>query len=171
MSEFTLNAQPLTRKSFAPYGDVVESNQAFHFSINEGAIERFHDLAQIDIGDDSDAKVVFGIAECEIATSLPYRVDLVERHPLGTQLFYPLFDKPIIVVVAERSAVPDPAQLKAFVSNGAQGINFHRNIWHMPLIGLHTGEKFVIVDRDGPGNNCDKYNFDDSIVITIQALS
>ena len=41
-----LRAQPLTKKSFAPYGDVIETDGAEHYPINAGAIERYHDLAR-----------------------------------------------------------------------------------------------------------------------------
>lgn len=170
MPKIELIAQSLTREAFKSYGDVVEINEAFHFSMNEETIERYHDLAQIDIGDDPDAKVIFSITQCTLAAELPYIVDLVERHPLGSQLFYPLFNGPMIAVVGDRAEQPVPMALKAFVSNGKQGINFYRNVWHMPLIGLNAEEKFIIIDRDGPGNNCDKYYFDENLEITLHTL-
>lgn len=168
MSEITLTAKPLTREAFAAYGDVVEIKDASHFSINEGTIERFHDLAQLDVGDDPQAKIVCSIAMCNTASVLPYKINVVERHPLGTQLFYPLFAGPMFIVVGVPAQVPDPSAFKAFVSNGQQGINFHRNVWHVPLISLNEGEKYIIVDRDGPGNNCDFHYFDDSFDITLR---
>ena len=171
MSEIKLTAKPLSRDAFAPYGDVVEINDASHFSINEGAIERFHDLAQLDVGDDPQAKIICSIARCNTASSLPFRIKVIERHPLGTQLFYPMFNGPILLVVGVQAQEPDPLTFEAFVSNGQQGINFHRNVWHIPLISLNEGEKYIIVDRDGPGNNCDFYHFDDSTKITLQALT
>lgn len=171
MSTIKLTAKPLTRDAFAPYGDVVEINSASHFSINEGAIERFHDLAQLDVGDDPQAKIICSIAMCNTASTLPFRIKVIERHPLGTQLFYPMFTGPILLVVGVQAPEPDPLTFEAFISNGQQGINFHRNVWHIPLISLNEGEKYIIVDRDGPGNNCDFYYFDDSTQITLQALA
>ena len=170
MSKISLSAKSLTRDAFAPYGDLVEIKDAVHFSINEGTIERFHDLAKIDIGDDPDAKVIASIAMCNSATTLPYKIELVERHPLGTQLFFPMFTEPMIVIVGVDSEEPKPQNLEAFFSNGQQGINFHRNTWHIPLISLNEGEKYIIVDRNGPGNNCDEYYFDESVEITLQPL-
>ena len=170
MTQVKLIAQPLTREAFKPYGDVLEINGAAHFSINAGTIERHHDLAQLNVGDDPQAKVIVSIASTNQTTRLPCRIKLVERHPLGTQVFYPLTAEPMIIVVCEHSNKPQPASLKAFVSDGEQGINFHRNVWHAPLIALNAHERHIIIDRAGPGNNCEEYYFDEDVEITLQPL-
>lgn len=150
----TLQAQPLIREAFATYGDVIEIHGAQHFGINGGAFERFHDLANVDIG--TEGRPLLSIVRCDQATSLPYEVRLIERHPLGSQAFYPLSDSPMVIVVAPPGERVDPDQVQAFVSNGSQGVNFYRGTWHIPLIALEAGQQFVVVDRGGPGNNCDE---------------
>lgn len=151
--------EPLTRAAYAPYGDVIDMQDVDHFSINEGAIERFHDLAKVDIGADEGGRTLISIALCNRADSLPYTLPHVERHPLGSQAFLPLDDTPVIVVVAPHGESVDPADIKAFISNGKQGINYHRAVWHMPLIALQKGQQMIIVDRGGPGNNCEEFYF------------
>jgi ureidoglycolate lyase len=56
--------------------------------------------------------------------------------------------------------VPDRASVRAFVTNGRQGVNYHRGTWHHPLIALTAGE-FLVLDRGGPGANCDEFRFAD----------
>lgn len=165
MSTLTIKVQPLTREDYAPYGDVIEMEGADHFSINDEAIERFHDLAKVDVGVEEQGRTLISIALCNKPSSLPYKLPLVERHPLGSQAFIPLDDTPVIVVVAPHGEEVDPADIKSFITNGKQGINYHRAVWHMPLIALKEGQKMLIVDRGGPGNNCEEYYFPDHEII------
>lgn len=165
MTTLNLTAEPLTRTAFAPYGDVIESEGAKHFSINAGAIERFHDLASVDVGVEEQGRTLISIARCNEPSALPYRVPFVERHPLGSQAFIPLDATPLIVVVAPPGESVDPHELRAFASNGHQGINYRRGVWHIPLISLERGQQMLIVDRGGPGQNCDEFYFDGAEIV------
>lgn len=165
MATLNLIASPLTREEFAPYGDVIETEGAKHFSINAGAIERFHDLAGVDVGAEEQGRALISIAHCNEPSALPYRVPFVERHPLGSQAFIPTDDTPLVVVVAPAGKTVDPHDLRAFISNGRQGINYHRGVWHIPLISLREGQQMLIVDRGGPGQNCDELYFEDAEII------
>ncbi len=166
MATYHLSVEPLSRNRFAPFGDVIQTEGAKHHSINAGTIERFHDLATVDVGADQRGRPVISIAQCKVASSLPYRIRFVERHPLGTQAFVPLDDTPLVVVVAPPGERVDPADLEAFISNGAQGVNYHRGVWHIPLISLKPGQRFLLVDRGGPGENCDEFHFENDEIMT-----
>jgi ureidoglycolate lyase len=86
---------------------------------------------------------------------------MLERHPLGSQLFMPLSADPFVVVVAPPAAVPDREAVRAFLTNGRQGVNYRRGAWHHPLIALAAGREFLVIDRGGPGENCDEFHFRD----------
>lgn len=166
MATLHLAAQPLTRDAFKPFGDVISTEGARHFSINDGAIERFHDLASVDVGDKAQGRTLISLASCNEPTSLPYDVPLLERHPLGSQAFIPLDDTPLLVVVAPPGDAVEAVDLRAFVSDGAQGVNYRRGVWHMPMISFRAGQRMLIVDREGPGQNCDEFRFErDTIVV------
>ncbi len=158
-----LRPEPLTREAFAPFGDVIETGGAEHFPINAGTIERHHDLAEVALGD--GGRPLISIATCNRTTELPYRIPLVERHPLGSQAFVPLNATPMLVVVAPPGEPVDPAGLRAFISNGRQGINYHPGVWHMPLITPDPEQRFLIVDRGGPGDNCEEWPLDEEVVL------
>lgn len=146
-----LRAEPLTREAFAPYGDVVESGAAA-LEMNAESFERFDDLCRVE----ADAgRIAISIARCRTATALPHRIDIVERHPHGSQAFIPLTPCQMLVVVAPPGPSADVASLRAFASNGKQGINYHRGTWHMPLIAFDAGQEFLIIDRVGDTPNCD----------------
>jgi ureidoglycolate lyase len=149
-----LRPQPLTRAGFAPFGDVIALDGARRFPINAGTTERFHDLANVDTAADGGRPLI-NLFRAQ-SRPLPLRLTLMERHPLGSQAFIPLAPRPYVVVVA-----PDdhgrPGALQAFVTQGWQGVNYARNVWHHPLLALHEVSDFVVVDRGGPGANLQEW--------------
>jgi ureidoglycolate lyase len=153
----TLTALPLTRERFAPFGDVLETLAGNKQAMNSARFERFCDLADIDVGSESGGRASISIARSRSATALPYRVDMLERHPDGSQAFMPLANFQFVVVVAPAGESVDLQELAAFVSNGRQGINYHKGVWHMPMIAMQEGQEFLIVDRAGDSDNCDEY--------------
>ena len=95
MTTLPLRPEPLTREAFAPFGDVIEASDAVrHFTINCGNTERYHDLAHIDPGE--GGRVIVSIFRGQ-PRSLPFRVGMMERHPLGSQAFVPMSGRPCLV--------------------------------------------------------------------------
>jgi len=161
----------LSAEAFAPYGDVIQTEGAQHFKMNGGKLERYYDLANIDIGMATDGRPVMSIARCLQTTKLPLCFSFLERHPHGSQAIFPLFSQTMIVVVAPASESILPDSIRAFYSNGAQGINFHAGTWHLPIIALEPEQAFMIVDRGGPNKNCEEFHFDGEQEITLLPVS
>lgn len=159
MATVVLTAEPLTKEGFAPYGDVIEMAGSQHYSINRDTVERYHDLANIEVDYAKGGRAIVSIAKINIAGSFPFSFNLVERHPKGSQAFIPMFDAPVVVVVASRGETVNASELRAFVTNGHQGFNYHTGTWHMPLMSDQVGRTFVVIDRSGHGDNCDEYTF------------
>jgi ureidoglycolate lyase len=143
-----LTPEPLTKTAFAPFGDVVEIDGAAPVEINQGFARRFNALADIDVTADG-ATVNISLFDARPRPQ-PIAIKLMERHPLGSQLFMPLQDKPWLVVVCADPR--DPASYRAFTATGRQGVNYARNVWHHPLLILGEGERFMVVDRTGQDN-------------------
>lgn len=162
MKEITLHPMPLTAERFAAFGNVVESPQAMAETMNDARFDRFNDLCAIDI---PDGRVAVSIAISRTASSLPYRIDSVERHPHGSQTFVPLSVCKMIVVVAPPAANVEACDLCAFISNGLQGVNYHRGTWHMPLIAFESGQRYLIIDRATDGPNCDLHTLDTPVML------
>ncbi|HSH42663.1 MAG TPA: ureidoglycolate lyase [Arenicellales bacterium] len=169
MAAHVLRAAPLTREGFAPFGDVIDTDGARHYPINRGAVERYHDLAPVDVGD--DGRTLVNIFECRQPATLPLTVEIIERHPLGSQAFIPMDGAVMCIVVAPPGDEVAPGDLRAFVSNGRQGVNYHRGTWHMPLAAFRAGQRFVVVDRGGPGDNCEERDLGASADIIVDAAS
>ena len=142
--------EPLTETTFAPFGDVLEATGDYRL-INAGLCRRHHDRARIDT---SDARTGISIFQAE-PRSLPYNFDLIERHPEGSQAFLPMTEHPFLVIV---SLGPSHTP-RAFLTNGAQGINLHRGTWHGVLTPLHAPGLFAVVDRIGTTPNLEEYSY------------
>lgn len=161
----TLIAHSLTREAFAPFGDVIETDGAHHFPINENTTERFHDLASIDVGSEN-GRVLVNIFVGQ-PRPRPLVIKMLERHPLGTQAFVPLQGQSYLVVVAENDSRSQPGALRIFRAGGQQGINYRRGTWHHPLLVLERDSRFLVIDRGGPGSNIDEFHLSAPIAINL----
>lgn len=152
----SLPVEPLTKEAFAPFGEVIERADAQRLLINEGTTVRFHDLAAVDVGRDGGHPLI-SIFRAEPRTA-PIAIRMMERHPLGSQAFYPLTKQDWLVVVCRGHAAPDTATLRCFRASGEQGVNYRPNTWHHPLLVLQP-QDFLVVDRGGSGENLDEHWF------------
>ena len=158
-----LKAEPLTRERFSPYGEVIETSRDTADAMNAARFQRFDNLCKVDLIDDS--QVAVSIARCRTPTSLPLQLEMVERHPLGSQAFIPLSPCRMVVVVAPPAESVDTSALRAFVSNGRQGINYRRGTWHMPLISFDEGQEYLLIDRGGNEPHCEESLLDDVVLL------
>lgn len=151
----TVLAQPLDATSFRRFGDVIEVQPKPSMIINEGNCSRYHDVARLDF---VDARAGISVFQADPYV-IPHRLRMVERHPLGSQAFLPFSDEPFLVIVAEDDEGVPQTPL-AFLSNGQQGVNYHRNTWHGVLTPLAGSGLFAVVDRIGEGDNLQEHWFD-----------
>ncbi|MBY4678397.1 ureidoglycolate lyase [Marinobacterium arenosum] len=161
----TLTIEPLTAEAFAPFGDVIETEGRDHFPINNGSTQRYHQLAEVEVAD-GGGRPIISIFRAQML-DYPLSIKMVERHPLGSQAFIPLNGNPFLIVVAPKGDEVDSGELRAFISNGRQGVNYHRGVWHHPILALQPEDDFLVVDRAGEGHNCDEYFFGDESSIVL----
>lgn len=155
-----IKVQPLTAEAFAPFGDVMDASGAPDKLINQGKCGRFHNKARLDF---SDGAAGISIFQGEVET-LPLKLEMVERHPDGSQAFVPMSLDPFLVVVAtDEAGVPTNPQ--AFITETGQAINFHRGTWHGVLAPLSKPGLFAVVDRIGEGANLQEHWFDPGYII------
>jgi len=149
-----LKAEPLTPEAFAPFGDVIDTRTADSFPINAGRTQRYHDLAKVEtLGEQARTLISIFVSQ---PVSLPLELDFLERHPQGSQAFMPLHEERFVVVVAPPGDSIDPDEVRAFVTDGRQGVNYRAGTWHAIQSVLEREGEFLVVDRGGEGNNCDE---------------
>ena len=136
-----------------PHGDVLRK------LFQENAT-RFHDLAAVDVLEQGGRPLI-NIFRAR-PWPQPLRVRMLERHPLSSQAFVPVGQHPFLVIVAPPDEAPDPKGVRAFVTNGQQGVNYRRGVWHHPLLALEQVCDFLVVDRGADDRNCDEFHFPES---------
>ncbi len=157
-----LTLEPLTREAFAPYGDVIEVSGEPDKLINQGMCGRFHDLAKLDFGSGRAGISLFDAQ----ARHFPYTLDMMERHPEGSQAFIPLSGVPMIISVAKDNS-GKPGQPRAFLSEPHQSINIHRNTWHGVLAPVERAGQYIVIDRIGDTPNLEEYYLQDSYIVNV----
>lgn len=158
-------ARPLTAEAFAPFGDVLNVDGEPDRLINQGLCGRYHDRAQMDF---ADARAGISLFKAQLR-SLPYTLDMMERHPDGSQAFLPMDVHPFLVIVApDESGKPGDPQ--AFLTHTGEGVNYHRNVWHGVLTPLAGNGLFAVVDRIGDTPNLEEHWFDVPYKVVGQAM-
>ena len=85
-------------------------------------------------------------------------IDMMEKHPLGTQAFIPMKETIFLSFVAPPGNSPDINKIQSFIIPPATGINYKPGIWHFPLISTED-TNFIVIDRKGKGENLIIHNF------------
>ena len=158
----SLPIEPLSKDAFAPFGTVIECDGATEIAINQGTTTRFDALAAVDVAD-FDGHPIISLFRGSRRPD-PIMLELMERHPRGSQAFYPLSNAEWLVVVAPGNAddtAPDFAAMRCFLARGDQGVSYHKGTWHHPLLVLAPEQDFLVIDRAKPVAEAAGLNLDE----------
>jgi ureidoglycolate lyase len=163
MKTLRLILSPLTEDGFAPFGSIIQKQGQLPQEINYGQTRKYASLARLDVNDQD------GHGEVHIYRSrpvhLPFRIKVMECHPHGSQAFMPLHDRPFPIVVAPPADHLEASAIRGFLSNGKQGINLHKGVWHHYQLSLVEPSDYLVIDRRGPGNNTLEQHLDTAVFI------
>jgi len=140
----------ITRKNFAIYGDLISSDDINPMDINAGYAKRFDNLVNINTSKD-EGKTIVSIFSA-LKRTFPMKIDMMEKHPLGSQAFIPMKETTFLAFVAPQNNKLEIEKIESFIIPPGIGINYKPGTWHFPLISTEN-MNFLIVDRQGPGNN------------------
>lgn len=157
-----MKIERLTGEAFAPFGEVITVEGAHHYPINDGTTERFHDLAVIDVSDHGGNPLINLFRSKP--RRLPFEIRTMERHPFGSQAFIPLSRRPYLVIVATPGEF-DERTLRVFLAENGAGVNYAKGVWHHGLFALCEESDFIVIDRGGPGLNCEEILLSQPILI------
>ena len=148
--EITINPKPITKENFSKFGDMITTNDIKPLEINNGYAKRFDGIANLDTSKDN-GKTIISIFSA-LKRSFPMKVDMMEKHPLGSQAFIPMQDTIFLVFVAPKGNKPNLNEIEAFIVPPGIGVNYNPGTWHFPLIATED-MNFLVVDRKGSGDN------------------
>ena len=145
-----IKPKKITRKSFSKFGELINTKNKRPISINNGYAKRFHDLGKINTSSKKGNPIISIFSAKK--RNFPMKIDMMEKHPLGSQAFIPMKETTFIVFVAPRGKKPDVNKIKSFIVPKQTGVNYKPGIWHFPLIS-NKNMNFLVIDRKGKGNN------------------
>ena len=152
----------INRKNFNPYGDLISSDDIDYIDINAGYAKRFDNLANIDTLNGRGKTIVSIFSASK--RNFPMKIDMMEKHPLGSQAFIPMKETTFLSFVAPPGESPEISKIQSFIVPPKTGINYKPGIWHFPLISTED-TNFLVIDRKGDGNNLIIHKFEKEKII------
>ena len=152
----TVKPIEITKENFSDFGDVISSENIKPIDINAGYAKRFDDLANINTLKDEGKTIVSIFSATK--RNFPMKIDMMEKHPLGSQAFMPMKETTFLAFVAPPGDLPKIEKIKSFIVPPKKGINYKPGVWHFPLISTEDTD-FLVIDRQGNGDNLIIHNF------------
>ena len=160
--EIIIKPIKISKENFAIFGDVISSDNVKPMNINSGYAKRFDNLANINTLKDG-GKTIVSIFSA-LKRNFPMKIDMMEKHPLGSQAFVPMKETIFLSFVAPPGDAPEINKIQSFIIPPKMGINYKPGIWHFPLISTED-TNFFVIDRKGSGNNLIIHKFDNDKII------
>ena len=152
----------ISRSNFLPYGDLISFNDIKPIDINAGYAKRFDNLANLNTTKDG-GKTIVSIFSA-LKRTFPLIINMMEKHPLGSQAFIPMNETTFLCFVAPPGDFPEIDKIESFIIPPKTGINYKPGIWHFPLISTED-TNFLVIDRKGKGENLIIHKFEKEEII------
>ena len=146
----------INKKNFKKFGQIIDTSKKSYFRINNGYAKRYDNLGKIDTSS-KKGKTIVSIFSAK-KRQFPMKIDMMEKHPLGSQAFIPMRETYFFAFVAPKGNRPNLKKIKSFKIPKQTGINLNQGIWHFPLISTKN-MNFLVIDRKGKGKNLIIYKF------------
>ena len=160
--KITINPKLITKENFLKFGDMITTDDIKPIDINNGYAKRFDGIANLDTSRDNGETTICIFSA--LKRSFPMKIDMMEKHPLGSQAFVPMKETTFLVFVAPKAEKPNLNEVEAFIVPPGIGVNYNPGTWHFPLISTED-MNFLVVDRKGSGDNLVIENLDKEEVI------
>ena len=148
--EVLITPKAISKENFLKFGDVISTKNIEPININNGYAKRFDDIANLNTSKDNGETTISIFAA--LKRDFPMKIDMMEKHPLGSQAFIPMKETTFLVLVAPEGEKPDIKKIESFIVQPGIGVNYNPGTWHFPLISTED-MNFLVVDRKGSGNN------------------
>ena len=152
----------INRSNFTSYGDLISTDNIDPIDINAGYAKRFDNLANLNTSKDG-GKAIVSIFTA-LKRTFPMKIDMMEKHPLGSQAFIPMKETTFLCFVAPSGKYPEISKIESFIIPPKTGINYKPGIWHFPLISTED-TNFLVIDRNGVGENLIIHKFEKENII------
>ena len=154
--KITIKPKTINKKNFSKFGQIIDTSKKTYFRINNGYAKRYDNLGKINTST-KKGKAIVSIFSAK-KRLFPMKIDMMEKHPLGSQAFMPMKETSFFAFVAPKGKRPNLKKIKSFKIPKQTRINLNPGIWHFPLISTKN-MNFLVIDRKGKGKNLIIYKF------------
>ncbi len=161
MTNLSIKPKPITKDNFKKFGDMITTEDINPLEINNGYAKRYDGIAKLDTKKENGESTICIFSA--LKRSFPMKVDMMEKHPLGSQAFIPMKETTFLSFVAPAGNKPDLTKVEAFIIPKGIGVNYNAGVWHFPLISTEN-MNFLVVDRKGKGDNLVIYDLENENV-------
>ena len=162
MTEKIIKPIPITKNNFSQFGDMISTSEIKPIEINNGYAKRYDGIANLNTSKDNGETTISIFSA--LKRNFPMKIDMMEKHPLGSQAFIPMKETTFLAFVAPNGDKPDLNKIEAFIIPPGIGVNYKPGTWHFPLISTED-MNFLVIDRKGPGDNLVIKNLDKENII------
>jgi len=155
MTSLIIKPKLISKENFKKFGDMITTSGIKPLEINDGYAKRFDGIANLNTKKDNGESTISIFSA--LKRSFPMKVDMMEKHPLGSQAFIPMKETVFLTFVAPEGDKPDLNKIESFIVPNGIGVNYNAGIWHFPLIATED-MNFLVVDRLGGGDNLVLYD-------------
>ena len=156
--EIIIKPKPISKENFSKFGDMITTDNLKPIEINNGYAKRFDGIANLNTTTDNGETTISIFSA--LKRNFPMKIDMMEKHPLGSQAFIPMKETTFLAFVAPYGEKPDLNKIESFIIPPGIGINYNPGTWHFPLISTED-MNFLVVDRKGSGDNLVIENLED----------
>ena len=150
MINLIIKPKLISKENFKKFGDMITTSGIKPLEINEGFAKRFDGIANLNTSKDNGETTICIFSA--LKRTFPMKIDMMEKHPLGSQAFIPMKETVFLAFVAPEGDEPDLNKIESFIVPNGIGVNYNAGVWHFPLIATED-MNFLVVDRLGDGNN------------------
>ena len=150
MTSLIIKPKLISKENFKKFGDMITTSGIKPLEINDGYAKRFDGIANLNTKKDNGESTISIFSA--LKRSFPMKVDMMEKHPLGSQAFIPMKETVFLAFVAPEGDEPDLNKIESFIIPNGIGVNYNAGVWHFPLIATED-MNFLVVDRLGDVDN------------------
>jgi len=162
--EISIKPKIISEENFSVFGNIITSKNLKSIEINNGYAKRYDDVLNLDtLKENGETSVSIFSA---LKRNFPMKIDMMEKHPLGSQAFMPMKETTFLVFVAPEGDKLNIDKMESFIVPPGIGVNYKPGTWHFPLISTED-MNFLVIDRKGPGDNLVIKNLDKENIILV----
>jgi len=111
--EIFINPKPISKENFSKFGDVISTKDINSIDVNNGYAKRYDNVANLNTSKDNGETTISIFSA--LKRQFPMKIDMMEKHPLGSQAFIPLKETTFLAFVAPQNNKVEIEKIESFI--------------------------------------------------------